>query len=474
MRRGWLHLATGAGVGRASGFVGNLLLSRWLGPIDLGLFNLVTTTVQTSETLARCGGDYALNFELGAEPEPSTTEAGVELMRGFAQLCTLMTALICTVVVILVCFGQSLIPDSLIDGQRFIMTALLLLMIACEGTSASGWEALLVSRRTALLALRQGLFFPLRILFAASGALFFGVLGAMGGWTFIAVVQSIWLRRVLGYLWNPFQIWPFLTSRVRQLLNRGMPFYAANLLASVIFYPLLLKVATGSGLTEIGYLRVGQILQQLFAFLPSTLVPVLFLKLRTKASLTDQVLFMEKPLRIIWSILLGLLLLYCLVDKLVISWLFGSGFISAMLPTRLLLITSLFECLSQLTVQPLLAAGQTRLYGLWHNGAAVLAAFLGWLWIPAAGLAAYLVVRLLYVLVPLVGFGVPLFKKLYQPQKMLSLILTTTGLLALLLVQVANGKDFSWSPLALLLAFLTITIIHRQDLLSLSDALRTS
>ena len=472
LRRGWFHLASGAGVGRVLGFASNLLLSRWLGPTELGLFNLLTTTVQTSDTLVRCGGDYALNFELGGQPDVMMTERGVKLARALVQLCSLTTAFICIGAGIWVWWGQGLVPSSFVANKRFILTSLLLLMIACEGSSASAWEVLLVSQRTAALAMRQGLFFPLRLLFAACGALFAGVLGAMGGWSLVAVVQGIWLRRILGSLWRPLQIWPLLFGSVRLLLSRGFPFYAANLLASMIFYPLLLKVAGTNGLAEVGYLRVGQILQQLFAFLPATLVPVLFLRLRVESTFSDQVLAMEKPLRIIWLLLLEVLLLYCVVDKVLILWLFGAGFSSALLSTRVLLITALCECLAQLVVQPLLAAGKTRTYGLWQNGAAILAAVLGWFWIPSAGLSAYLVVRLLYVLLPLIGFGLPVFTQLYEPRKLLPLTLGTIGLIAFCLVQITLDTTFDWTPFVSFILFLVIFLFQRQDLTFLQHAMR--
>ena len=79
LRRGWLHLASGAGLGRLFSFGSNLLHSRWLGPTDLGLFNLVTTTVQTGETLVRCGADYALNFEIGGDPQATQRQSGIQL-----------------------------------------------------------------------------------------------------------------------------------------------------------------------------------------------------------------------------------------------------------------------------------------------------------------------------------------------------------------------------------------------------------
>ena len=472
MRRGWFHLASGAGVGRVFGFLSNLLLSRWLGPMDLGLFNLVTTTVQTSDTLVRCGGDYALNYELGGKPESAETAGGVQLFRALAQVCSLMTLLICIGVAIWVCLGQGLFPSTMETSHRLILSGLLMVMIVCEGSSASAWEVLLVSHRTASLALRQGLFYPLRLFSAACGALFVGVSGAMLGWTLIALVQVFWLKNVLKTFWQPLKIWPFLGSSVSQLLRRGLPFYGANLLASMIFYPLLVKVATGSGLDEVGYLRVGQILQQLFAFLPATLVPVLFLRLRGESNFADQVLVIEKPLRVIWLVLLEVLFLYCILDHSLIHWFFGADYISALIPTRVLLVTALFECLNQLAVQPLLAAGKIRLYGFCQNGSVILSAFIGWFWIPSAGLAAYLLVRLLYVIVPLTIFSVPVFKKFREPQKMLWRLVGSVVLLALILVQLFNGHQLNWMPFVFLIFLSSTAVFQRHDLVLLRQALQ--
>lgn len=472
VRSGWLHLASGAGVGRIFGFASNLLLSRWLGPVDLGLFNLVTTTVQTSDTLVRCGGDYAINFELGGKPEAIDTEQGYRLARALAQLCSLSTIIVCLGIIIWVWRAEGLFPTSLAAGNRFSLTIFLVLMVFCECITASGWELLLVSHRTSSLALRQGLFYPLRLLFAAFGSFLAGVLGAMLGWSLIALAQCLWLKILLSKLWQPFRIWPPLAASIHQLLKLGFPFYAANLLSSMIFYPLLLRVASSSGLADIGYLRIGQILQQLFAFLPATLVPVLFLKLRSQSSFADQVLAMEKPLRIIWLFLLEVLLLYCIFDQVIISWLFGNEFIFALLPTRLLLITALFESLSQLVVQPVLAAGQTRLYGLWQNGAATVCAVLGWLWIPTAGIAAYLIVRLLYVTIPLIGLGLPVARHLQDVKKIIPLVLVSSTLLASFLVQSLNGQSLVLMPYIYFIACVVLGLSQHKDLILVHQAWR--
>ena len=470
--RAWFHLASGSLIGRLLGFVSNLLLSRWLGPSDLGLFNLVTTTVQTSDTLVRCGGDYALNFELGGQSAALQTENGLQLARGFSQLCSFMTLLFCAGVACWVWAGQALIPITFDMRSRLTLSCLLLLMIAFEGSTAPAWEVLLVSHKTSKLALKQGLFIPLRLLTAAFLAHYGGVVGAMSGWCLIAFIQFVWLRIVLGHYFNPFILLPPLWAPIHQLLRRGIPFYATNLLSSMIFFPLLLSVAKVSGLADIGYLRAGQILQQLFAFLPATLVPLLFLKLRAEATFTNQVLVMEKPLRIVWFVLLEVLLVYCIVDHSVLLWLFGSGFTSALLPTRLLLIIALFESLAQLFVQPLLAAGQTRIYGIWQNVSAVFAAVLGWLWIPTAGMSAYLVVRVIHVVLPLVGFGVPVIRKLQEPQRVTPLALSTVLVLLILLIQAwSQSSSLLVMPLFPFLSIL-ILLFYYKDAISLASILK--
>ena len=463
IRRGWFHLASGAGIGRVLSFASNLLLSRWLGPTDLGVFNLVTTTVQTSDTLVRCGGDYALNYELGANPQSTQTEDGVQLVHAFSQICSLMMLIVCSGVALWSWLSQDIFGSSLVGSQRWILSAILLVMIALEAATAPAWEVLLVTQRTASFALKQGLFLPIRLLLAASGALFGGILGAMLGWCFATFVQCLWLWRLLGPLCTPLRIWPLYTVSIFQLLKRGLPFYGANLLSSLIFYPLLLKVALESGFAEVGYLRAGQILQQMFAFLPSTLAPVLFLRLRAESSLSDQAVLIERPLRLIWFVLLEIMLLYCIFDRVLIEKLFGSGFELALLPTRLLLITALFESLSQIVLQPLLASGQTRIYAFSQNVAAVFAAALGWLWIPEVGLAAYLIVRLIYVIIPFAFFSMSIFKRFQESSKLYLLALVTTSLLVLLLLQVLNHSFLaSYSPF-LLMASAILLFFQRDD-----------
>jgi len=464
LRRGWLHLASGAGLGRLFSFGSNLLLSRWLGPADLGLFNLVTTTVQTGDTLVRCGADYALNFELGGDSQATQREDGMQFVRSLVKICSVATLLLCAALGTWLWVGQALFPTSISASQRLICSLLLVVMLGCEGISSSAWEVLLVSRKTALLALRQGLFFPLRLLVAAFGARLLGVSGALAGWCLVAVLQCFWLKQILGALWTPLRLWPLFKDRTLQLLKRGLPFYGANLLASAIFYPLLLQVANYSGLAEVGYLRIGQILQQLFAFLPATIAPVLFLELRKESTFKGQVNLLLLPLRLTWFVLLEVFLVYCFVDQWVIKLLFGEGFDAALVPTRLLLLTTVLECLAQLLVQPLLAAGKMRTYGLWQNCSASLSALIGWLWIPSGGLPSYLIVRLLYVLIPLFGFGSVVLNNSRSSHNFSPLLSLTLFCIVFVSLQALGSASLSITNYAVLGTSLLLAAISYRDI----------
>ncbi|MEB3242545.1 MAG: lipopolysaccharide biosynthesis protein [Cyanobacteriota bacterium] len=429
LRRGWLHLAGGAGLGRIASFLSNLALTRLLGPADLGLFNLVATTVQTGDTLVRLGGDFALNYELGGEAGALHTPRGRSLTAAFSVQTLLATAVMLAGLALWLGPGHGLFPPSLAEPQRRLWGALLLLMVGLEAICAVPWEVLLVAGDTRRLALRQGVFLPLRLALAAVGAAWGQVGGALIGWTLVALIQPLWLAGSLRGAWPPprdqWQIpWPVW----RQLLRRGLPFYGANLLSSLVFFPLLLNLASRSGLADVGFLRIGQILQQLFALLPGTLVPVLFLRLRQAESFHARMRQVERVFRLLWSLLLFVLLAYGLVDGLVIRLFFGASYLPSLGPTRIMLMTSLVEVLLQILIQPLMSSGLMRRYALLVNGGTLLAALVGWVLVPRLGLQGFLIAKYLVAILPLLPLLAAARETFDHAGRLLPLLLMTVAL----------------------------------------------
>jgi O-antigen/teichoic acid export membrane protein len=464
LRRGWLHLAGGAGLGRIGGFLSNLALSRLLGPADLGLFNLVSTTVQTGDTLVRLGGDFALNYELGAEAGSLDTPRGRSLTAAFSLQTLLVTAVMLAGLAVWLGPGQGLFPAGVSESQRRLWSGLLLLMVGLEAICAVPWEVLLVGRSTRRLALRQGLFLPLRLVLAAVGAAWGQITGALLGWTLVALIQPLWLAWSLRGVWPPPPSqWRPPWPAWRQLLRRGLPFYAANLLSSLVFFPLLLSLAARSGLEDVGFLRIGQILQQLFALLPGTLVPVLFLRLRQAESFDERMRQVERVFRLLWSLLLFVLLAYGLVDALVIRLFFGASYLPSLGPTRIMLMTSLIEVLLQILIQPLMSSGLMRRYALLLNGGTLLAALAGWILVPRLGLQGFLIAKYLVAILPLLPLLAAARQPFVEAGRLLPLLLITAALTLYLfaadLLPLGQGLE---RPL-FALAMVVLVIAYQRD-----------
>ena len=112
-----------------------------------------------------------------------------------------------------------------------------------------------------------------------------------------------------------------------------------------------------------------------------------------------------------------------------------------------------------------------RTYVFWQNGSALLAACLGWLWIPNAGLAAYLTVRFLYVFMPLVGFGSFTLKQMLEPTKLVYLTIISLCILALCIVQAITGVLASVPPLIFICLSISIAILQFEDIKLLGQEL---
>ena len=473
LRRGWLHLAGGAGLGRIGGFLSNLALSRLLGPADLGLFNLVTTTVQTGDTMVRLGGDFALNYELGGEAGSLDTPRGRNLTAAFSLQTLLVTAVMLAGLAVWLGPGQGLFPAAVTGPQRRLWSGLLLLMVGLEAICAVPWEVLLVGRSTRRLALRQGLFLPLRLVLAAVGAAWGQITGALLGWTLVALIQPLWLAWTLRGVWPPpppqwWPPWPVW----RQLLRRGLPFYGANLLSSLVFFPLLLSLAARSGLEDVGFLRIGQILQQLFALLPGTLVPVLFLRLRQAESFDERMRQVERVFRLLWSLLLFVLLAYGLVDGLVIRLFFGASYLPSLGPTRIMLMTSLMEVLLQILIQPLMSSGLMRRYALLLNGGTLLAALAGWILVPRLGLQGFLIAKYLVAILPLLPLLAAARQPFVEAGRLLPLLLITAALTLYLFAADLLPLGHGFERPLFALAMVVLVIAYQRDYRDLLGAVR--
>ena len=422
-------------MGRALGFGLNLLLSRSLGPTGLGLFSLVLTTCQTFELTARGGVDYALSCELtgAAAKRSELDEASVaESALRIVQLSTLVLA---TALWIWVVPLEGLLPVGL-RISRGVAAVALVLIAALESLGGLPWDLLIIAGDTKRVALRQGLFAPLKLLVALAGAASFGVTGALTGYGLASAVQLLWLQRICRPLWSwPKRLWPDW-QQAWVLMRSGLALYGTNALAALVFLPLVSEVAKDAGVAEVGYLRVGQIMVQLFTLLPGALTPLLFLRLRATTTDDKQVSF-ETSLRLIWWLGLAALLAYLLIDQVLIRLFFGEAYLASLQPTRLLVFMAVLDSVNQVLHTPLLANRRTKLFAISQNCGAAAAAGLGWWLIPSMGLQGFLAAKLCFSALPVGIYLLEGWSRFRQ-----------TRMVALLLLATIAIAPLCWWPLA--------------------------
>ena len=222
-------------MGRALGFGLNLLLSRSLGPTGLGLFSLVLTTCQTFELTARGGVDYGLSCELTGSAAKRSEPEKARVAESALRVVQLSTLVLATALWIWVVPLEGLLPVGL-RISRGVAAVALVLIAALESLGGLPWDLLIIAGDTKRVALRQGLFAPLKLLVALAGAASFGVTGALTGYGLASAAQLLWLQRICRRLWPwPKHFWPNW-QQAWVLTRSGLALYGTNALAALMAY----------------------------------------------------------------------------------------------------------------------------------------------------------------------------------------------------------------------------------------------
>ena len=454
LRIGFLHLLSGSMAGRALSFGANLLLSRSLGPDNLGLVNLILSTAQTVEMTVRSGVDLGLSYALTGDGASLPVQRQGEIAHSALRVVQASTLFVGLGVWLWVMPGRGLLP-SYLPLPRGWLVSVLLVICSLESLGTVQWDLLLIRGQTGALAFRQGLFAPLKIGAAWLGAVLAGLSGALTGYAMAVGVQALWLWRIGRNLlpWPPQR--HFHASTALQLVKAGIPQYFTNVLATLVFLPLLAGVAKGAGLADVGYLRVGQILVQIFTILPGALVPLLFMRLRAGSDFHERLRGTELSLRAIWWSSLVCLVGFLLIDRLLLTVLFGPSFLPALQATRVLVIGAIAEVVGLVLHQPLLASRRMRLFLVAQNGSALLAALAGVLLIPRIGTAGFLAAKLLHGLLPMMLYFAAAWPALVQRATSLRYLLITITLIPICWWPAAGGRA-GLIELALLLGGLAL------------------
>ena len=464
LRSGALHLLGGSLAGRGLSFLLNTVLSRVLGPGSLGLFSLVLTTSQTFEVTVRGGVDYGLQCELTNQEANISDEDLKKTASAALRLISISTAFIALLLVLWVGYWQGLLPIAM-PISRELATGLLLIIACSESLGGLPWDLLLIKGRSKLVSLKQGLFAPVKLAAAATGGYCLGIAGALTGYALTSVGQTIWIRK---------QAKPYLLSSgalvngwstTWHLIRTGLPLYATNSISAIVFLPLLAGVAVSAGISDVGYLRIGQLVVQLFTLIPGAIAPILFLRLRQEKDHKDRTKQAQKSLQLVWTLGLIFLLLYCLIDSQLILVLFGEDFLPSLQATRILVLCAILDSCSQILYTPLLASQRTGLFATVQNGAALLAGLAGWALIPEYGLTGFLMAKLVFAWIPITCFSIDTLQNLEQRNHLLSLLIASA-----LFLPLCWSSNWGSLPqqflLVLIIGILIIRCWHLRGMLS--------
>ncbi|QNJ07673.1 putative membrane protein [Synechococcus sp. Minos11] len=422
-----LHLLSGSALGRGFSFLINLLLSRALGPTGLGVFNLFLATIQTFEITSQGGLDYGLSCKLVDTKPQSDDYLKNQSLQALKLLNVFILIAVIPFAIWLFINRGVLVPIS----KEFILISFGVIIITCicESFASLRWQILLLWGQTKLYALRQGVLLPIKLIAAYLGAVIAGLAGSMSAYALITALQNWWLTKKLAFLNAPplnLDITKDLGTKV-SLIMAGFPLYMTNTISALVFLPLLGTVALDAGLDDVGYLRIGQLIVQAFTILPAAILPNLFIKLRqTKDSdVLDQT---EPTLRLIWCGGLLILLAYLTIDQKLITLLFGKSFIQSIQPTRILIMCSVLDSANQILHSPLLAKRQILFFTLTQNGAALLAAIIGFFMIPLSGLSGYLIAKLTFSWIPVMIYCFSFYTKFSSKLLLPLLIASSAGI----------------------------------------------
>ena len=448
-KKGIVHLFGGSLFGKAVSFILNIFLSRCLGPLNLGIFGLILSTAQTFEILTRAGIDFGLQHEL--------TKSETKEEETFNQ--TVASAL-STVDFLSICLGGVLLVWLLFDNflaskgasvDRELIIFCAVIICLSESLTSISWEAFLLSGKTKLYALRSAVYHPIKILFAVIAASIGGLNMAVAGYTLIGALQAIIIRRYTNFLIHAKNTKAQIRTS-KKLIKKGLPFFATNAINSCVFLPLLAEVATSTGFKEVGFLRIGQFVVQLFTLLPGAVAPVLFIKLRLTSSTDEQQKNLGLSLESIWCIGLITLALYLLVDKYAILLIFGQQYMPAMVFTRALVMAAILESLCQILYSNVLAQNRMIFYSATQISSSILAALLGMTLIPKIGAEGFILAKIVHSSIPMAIYLYDAFSGLPKKKIVMSYVFCTILILPLCIAEnIYTG--YTYSILAMVFIF---------------------
>jgi len=336
------------------------LLARMLGPSALGIYSIVFAMAQTGQSASSLGIEAVMHRN-GAQHKTIGEEA-VGRLFGVGLILICLVSVLCGMLVWLFRAPLAVYWLGKPDLADWLGIAALLIALQPLGTVPLLFLASLQEFRA--YALRS----TLGVLFGAAVTAFMawrqGLPGAILGMVISAVLQiglSILLVRPALKTHAIRLRFDRFWQETRSILRLGFPYYYGNtLLGSLVVLPIMGLVGRYGGLGDLGYLRVAQSLAAIIGFIPTAIAPAALSYL--SASLAADVKTFQHlrlaHLRSVWSLLLILTCVACLVLPDIIRIVFGPTYVQTYRLAWISLWLSLLVGVMAVLVQYLVVAGK--------------------------------------------------------------------------------------------------------------------
>ena len=350
----------------------SILFVRLAPASSIGTFTLLISAAQLVCSLGRVGTNYSYAVLL---PKQHQDAERLQLTSTYV-LFGLVSSLILSLIVVTQLFNTAGFAEVL-PNRYWSFFGIIFVYLFSDSVSELFWSIHLalghfkaVFLRDVWIALGKGLL-PLL------GALWLGPLGVAIGLGLISILNcwvgsNIPRQQGLGsvfFLRTGFISRPLLI----QLLLRGVPFFSVPLVSNLILWPLLMTVASTSGIEKLDTLRVAQICAQILGVISGSLIPVLLVKSSWQPD--TGLRLHQQAFQICWVCSVVIYGLYALSDRTLLPLVFGSeASEGAIQISRILVAAAAVQGLSQIPMQRPLKTRTLVMLSLLQIGSLVVAA----------------------------------------------------------------------------------------------------
>lgn len=438
--KGGLLLTAASIIVRLSGIIVLVPLARLLGSEQLGIYSLIFWIVQSSSAIGRLGVDVAIHRNGAQLYKTDPAAAGRLLGVGSA----LMTCSFATISTALWIWKEPLAEHWFVDQNAARWMSYASILVLLEGLNIVLMVGLLGihefkghSFSTSAGAVGRLIFSPvLTSLYGLSGA-FLGLIIASS----LQLSVSLVCFR-LGLQRNAIHLTcQGIREETQKIIKFGFPFYMGSALSAILTIPIMGEIGRIAGVETLGYVRIGQSVNQIISFIPAAIQPVT-ISILSEAYVNPEQEFHELQsvhLRFNWFTTLTITIILNTCSYLLVILLFGEKFQIAVPIVIGMNWIAFMTVLSENFNLYSLSAGKTKEIAIGSIAQKIILTILSLLLVPISGAAGFIWAYLTGLTIQIIIMLIALWKAFENKLKMYICLLTILTFINMIIIYYLNS-----------------------------------